>query len=76
MTGRVCETLGRDWIIAETKEEYLRGSLLRFTGDGEELFATTELVSVRPDLDLKDLPEALRSLQTKGRRTKRGSRSM
>lgn len=37
VTGRVCEDLGRPWIVSELSEDYLRGSKFRFATESDIL---------------------------------------
>jgi DNA modification methylase len=42
VAGRVCEDLGRPWIASDLEEEYLRGSMFRFSRD-KDLLMTAAL---------------------------------
>lgn len=60
ITGRVCEDLCRPWIASEIEEEYVRGSMLRFSSD-TDLLMTSALGDSASTISAPLFPGALTS---------------
>lgn len=65
VTGRVCEDLGRRWLIAELDEDYLRGSAFRFN---ESELLTRRLPSGKFALEGQERPRRSRARPVAGKR--------